>query len=84
MNKDHHRYYESKSIKKDRKNYNQNTNYNLANYDNSNKKEFKTTDIDNNSINKNEKRYFYSYYDTTNNKNSQTAKKTSRNSTYYH
>ena len=84
LNKDHHRYYESKSIKKDRKNYNQNTNYNSANYDNSNKKEFKTKNIDNNSINKNEKRYFYSYYDTSNNKNSQTAKKISRNSTYYH
>ena len=89
VNKEHHRYYESKSLKK-RNNYNHNIinhQYSLSkNLDDSDKKEYKKEYINRNNenINKKDKGYFYSYCDIGNNNNSQTAKKTNRTTTYYH
>ena len=83
LNKDHHRYYESKSTKKDRNN-NLNTynHYTISkNSDYSDKKEFRNKILDNN-IKKKDKEYFYSNYDMDN-KNNQTAKKSSRITTYH-
>ena len=84
LNKEHHRYYESKSIKKDRNNHNLYSQSNTQNFEKSKGKDLRNKDTENNSINKKDKGYFYSYYDTNSNKNSQTAKKSSRNSLYYH
>ena len=77
MNKDHHRYYESKSIKKDRNTYNILNNYTRNNNDDSDKKEYKSKNIGHN--NRNNKGYFYSEYNINNNNNSQTAKKKFKN-----
>ena len=79
LNKDHHRYYESKSNKKDRNNYSIINNYTMSkNNDYSDKKEFRRKNFDNNNIIKKDKGYFYSNYDMNNN-NNQTAIKNNRN-----
>ena len=82
MNKDHHRYYESKSIKKDRNTYNILNNYTRNNNDDSDKKEYKSKNIEHN--NRKDKGYFYSEYNINNNNNSQTAKKSLRTTNYYY
>ena len=69
VNKDHHRYYESKSIKKVN-NINNHNKYSLT----------KNLDIINRNENKNIKEYFYSYYDTNN--YNQSAKKINRTIAY--
>ena len=82
LNKDHHRFYESKSIKK-RNNHNILSQYSISkNSEDSDKKEYKSKKIE--SINKRDKKYFYSNYDLNNNNNSKTAKKSNRTTTYYH
>ena len=85
VNKKHHRYYESKSIKKRNSNNHiiNNHQYSISkNIDDSDKKEYRSKNMEN--INKKDKEYFYSYYDINRNNNSQTAKKINRITTYYH
>ena len=86
VNKEHHRYYESKSIKKDRNNSKNNKVFSQytfsSNIDSDNKKELRSKKIDN--INKTDKGYYYSQYDINNNNNSLTAKKNNKTTIYYH
>ena len=83
MNKDNHRYFESKSIKKDRNTYNIHNDYTRTkNNDDSVNKEYRSKNIEH--INKKNTGYFYSEYNVNNNNNSQTAKKRIKTTTYYH
>ena len=84
LNKDHHRYYESKSIKKNRNNYTVFNDYSAKkNYNDNNYKEYKSKNLDTNNKKDKNNKYFYSYCDIINN-NSQTEKKNSKITHFYH